>query len=289
MPGYYSNIFLQFRVCFSANFFGDGRLCLPQPGPMKIRSTVIIALLLSNLLLGISASAHDTRVFEKRTYYAAEGKLDDLMARFRDHTCKLFERHGIENIGYWIPKDNPDNTLVYMIAFPSRVDQKSMWKAFMNDPEWKEVAAASSKNGKLVNKVDSVFLSTTNYSMPIRKIQSNPERLFELRTYTASEGNFFNLDARFSDHTINIFAKHGIDNIAYFHPMVDQAGASNTLVYLIAHKDEAAKNASWDGFREDPDWQVARKASEENAGGGLTIKGGVNSLLLVPTDFSPMR
>ncbi|MDA0349590.1 MAG: NIPSNAP family protein [Verrucomicrobia bacterium] len=256
---------------------------------MKHRSSIIIALLLSNFFLGFAASAHDTRVFEMRTYFANEGKLDDLLARFRDHTCALFAKHGIENIGYWVPKDNADNTLVYIIAYPSRLDQEVMWRAFLDDPNWKAAYKASTTNGKLVNKVERVFMNATEYSMPIKKIQSDPARLFELRTYTANEGKLNHLDARFSDHTIGLFAKHGIENIAYFHPMADQEGATNTLIYIVAHKDEALRTTAFDGFRKDEDWVVARAASEERAGGGLTIQGGVKSQFLLPTDFSPMR
>jgi len=256
---------------------------------MKHRSSIIIALLLTNLLLGFTANAHDTRVFEKRTYFANEGKLDDLLTRFRDHTCALFEKHGIENIGYWVPKDNTDNTLVYIIAYPSRLEQEVMWRAFLDDPIWKAAYKASTANGKLVKKVERIFMNATEYSMPIKKIQSDPARLFELRTYTANEGKLNHLDARFSDHTIRLFAKHGIENIAYFHPMADQEGATNTLIYIVAHTDEALRTAAFDGFRQDEDWIVARAASEERGGGPLTIQGGVKSQFLLPTDFSPMR
>ena len=256
---------------------------------MKHRSSIIIALLLTNIFLGFSANAHDTRVFEKRTYFAHEGKLDDLQARFRDHTCALFAKHGIENIGYWVPKDNTNNTLVYIIAYPSRLDQEVMWRAFLDDPIWKAAYKASTANGKLVKKVERVFMNATEYSMPIKMIQSDPTRLFELRTYTANDGKLNHLDARFSDHTISLFAKHGIENIAYFHPMTDQEGATNTLIYIVAHTDEKSRTNSFNGFRLDEDWKVARAASEERAGGGLTVPRGVKSEFLLPTDFSPIQ
>ena len=271
------------------NFLGDCYHGLHQIDRMKYRSSLIITLLLTNLFLGFTASAHDTRVFEKRTYFANEGKLDDLLARFRDNTCALFAKHGIENIGYWVPKENEDNTLVYIIAYPSRLDQEVMWRAFLDDPIWKAAYKASTANGKLVKKVDRIFMNAAEYSMPIKKIQSDPTRLFELRTYTANEGKLNHLDARFSDHTIGLFAKHGIENIGYFHPMTDQDGATNTLIYILAHKSEDSRKAGFDGFRQDENWQVARAASEERAGGGLTIKGGVKFQFLFPADFSPMR
>jgi hypothetical protein len=113
------------------------------------------------------SAAKDSRCFEMRTYYAAPGKLEELNKRFRDHTCRLFEKHGMKNIGYWIPADadkGATNTLVYIIAHKSREDAKKSWAAFINDPEWKKVHAESEANGKLVEKIESVFLSATDYS-----------------------------------------------------------------------------------------------------------------------------
>ena len=111
--------------------------------------------------------AKDSRCFEMRTYYAAPGKLEELNARFRDHTCALFKKHGMENIGYWIPAEKEkgaDNTLVYIIAHKSREDAKKSWAAFIADPEWKKAQKESELNGKLVEKIESVFLGATDYS-----------------------------------------------------------------------------------------------------------------------------
>lgn len=256
---------------------------------MKIRSALIIALLFANMLSVTMTNAHDTRVYEMRTYFAEDGKLDDLLARFRDHTCGLFEKYGIENVGYWVPKANADNKLVYIIAYPSRIDQEHMWKSFLNDADWKAAFKASTANGKLVKKVDRIFMSPAEYSMPIVKVSNGDERLFEIRTYTANEGKLHHLDARFEDFTIRIFERHGMENIAYFHPMADQDGAGQTLIYFLAHESEDSRKLGFDGFREDEEWKTARAASEERADGGLTIKGGVKSEFLIPTDFSPMR
>ena len=105
------------------------------------------------------------RVFELRTYTAAPGKLADLNARFRDHTCKLFEKHGMTNVGYWTPTDSKDaEKLIYILAFPSREAAEKSWQAFRNDPQWKSARETSEKNGRLVEKVDSVFLKPTDYS-----------------------------------------------------------------------------------------------------------------------------
>ena len=115
------------------------------------------------------STAKGGRVFEMRTYYANPGKLETLQARFRDHTTKLFEKHGMTNVGYWVPIDGQTgaatgNTLVYILSYPSLEARKKAWDGFQNDPEWKSVKDASEKDGKLVEKVDSVFLSPTDYS-----------------------------------------------------------------------------------------------------------------------------
>lgn len=114
----------------------------------------------------LSAQGGGQKVFEMRTYYTHPGKLPDLQARFRNHTTKLFEKHGMTNIGYWVPQDEPahSNTLIYVIAHESREQAKKNWAAFGADPEWQKVRTASEVNGKIVEKVDAVFMDATDYS-----------------------------------------------------------------------------------------------------------------------------
>ena len=100
------------------------------------------------------------KVFELRTYTTAEGKLPNLQARFRDHTMQIFERHGIENVGYWVPQDTP-NTLTYIISHDSRQAAQENWQDFRNDAEWPGVAAASGV-GRV--QVESVYMEATDYS-----------------------------------------------------------------------------------------------------------------------------
>jgi hypothetical protein len=119
--------------------------------------------------VGYAAGVHrerEDRFFEMRTYHANPGKMQALHARFRDHTIKLFEKHGMQNIGYWqqASGDNAENTLVYILAYPSEEARKKSWDAFMNDPEWKKAKAESEKDGVLVAKVDSKFMKPTDYS-----------------------------------------------------------------------------------------------------------------------------
>ena len=111
----------------------------------------------------------EPRVFEMRTYYAHKGKMDALHARFRDHTNKLFVKHGMELIGYWSPIDakQAEEKMIYILAYPTKEAREKSWKAFQNDPDWKAAKAASEKDGPLVDRVEQVFLKATDYS-PIK-------------------------------------------------------------------------------------------------------------------------
>jgi len=113
-----------------------------------------------------SESANSSIVYELRIYHTYEGKLDDLLARFREHTMKLFEKHGMKNIAYWLPTDDPlkGKTLVYVISHASRDAATANWKAFGEDPEWQSVRDKSEANGKIVEKVDSTFLTLADFS-----------------------------------------------------------------------------------------------------------------------------
>lgn len=253
-------------------------------------------MLLRTLLLGsilmtaatARAAATDTRVYEMRTYWAAEGKLDALQARFRDHTTKLFEKHGITNVGYWVPLENPERKLIYFLAYPSREDREKSFKAFLADPEWQKAQRESEANGKLVDKVEFRFLQVTDYS-PAVKSSNKGDRVFELRTYTTTPGNLGALNDRFRNHTLKLFEKHGMTNLVYWNLMPDQKGADNTLVYILAHASKEAADKSFAAFRDDPDWVAARKASEEKAGGSLTEKDGVKSVFMRATDYSAIQ
>jgi hypothetical protein len=130
-----------------------------------------LLLLASGLVVGAGfgdrvSAAQKPRVFELRTYTAPDGKLGELHARFRDHTLRLFERHGITSVVYLKPLDAPSsgNTLVYLLAHPSREAAKANWAAFAADPEWKKVASESQVNGRIVAKVESVFFEAADYS-----------------------------------------------------------------------------------------------------------------------------
>ncbi len=110
-----------------------------------------------------------------------------------------------------------------------------------------------------------------------------------MRTYIAGPDKLDHLNARFRDHTCKLFEKHGIQNIAYWVPMSDQAGAKDTLLYIVSHKSQAASKESFAAFGRDPEWSAALKGSEQKAGGPLTVKDGIKSVFMKATDYSPIK
>lgn len=255
-------------------------------------------LLLSALamVLASTVQADDGRVYEMRVYYAAPGKLDALNARFRDHTVALFNKHGIQNVAYLTPIDNPENKLIYFVSYPDMASRTASWADFSKDPDWQKARADSEKDGKLLTKVENCFLKMTDYS-PTLKIEAKGDRVFEVRTYLMTPGNLPAINERFRSHTMKLFEKHGMTNLIYWNMTPEQPGAKtelkpdNTLVYLLAHKSQEAGLASFGSFRQDADWIKVKTASEEKAGGSLTLPqpGGVQSIYCKPTDYSPLK
>jgi len=261
--------------------------------PMKRRSILLAAALSTAIYLPAAAvHAADGKVYEMRAYVTNDGKLDALLKRFRDHTCKLFEKHGMENIGYWVPvekADGADNTLIYILAHASRDAAKASFKAFGADPEWQAARMASEEGGKILAKApESVFMDTTPYSPAVKTGAGDRERVFELRLYTTPPGKLDALHARFKDHTMGLFTKHGMTHIGYWTPTDADKGAQTKLIYILAHASQEAGKASFAAFRADPDWIKAKAESEKD--GSLTVAtDGVKSIYLRAVDFSQIR
>ena len=228
----------------------------------------------------LTASAQDTRLFETRIYYTEPGRLEALLTRFRNHTTKIFEKHGMTNIGYWVPL-HEENKLIYVLAYPDRAARDAAWKAFGADPEWVKVRTESEVSNKIVSKVEIIFMNATDFSPKIKSSKSKKDRVFELRTYTTNPGKLPDLLARFRNHTLKLFKKHGMTNVAYW----TVNGKDDTLIYILAHPSEEAGKKAFDAFRADPDWVKARDASEVN--GKLANK--VESVYMKATDFSTIK
>ncbi|GIT63891.1 MAG: NIPSNAP family protein [Pseudomonadota bacterium] len=136
----------------------------------KILKAIVIPLL--SLIVGVGAgifftsSAQSEKVFELRTYKATPGNLDNLHARFRNHTTRIFRKHGMEIVGYWSPtsEEEREDTLVYMLEHADLETATASWQAFIADPEWAEVAAASNANGQILGGIEAKYMVATDYS-----------------------------------------------------------------------------------------------------------------------------
>jgi hypothetical protein len=235
------------------------------------------------ICFSLFAQQADTRYFEMRIYYCYPGRLDALVERFQNHTTRIFEKHGMENIGYWLPAKNDRNALYYILAYPSKEARDKSWADFSADPEWKEVATKSEVSGKIVESVTSVFMNASDLLPKINTASAGQPHVFELRTYTCLPGRLPNLITRFKDHTLKLFEKHHMENIVYFTSIEKES--QSKLVYLLAHKSEEEAAKSWDAFRSDPVWIAARDASEKD--GKIVEK--VESVYLKPLSFSKLK
>lgn len=242
---------------------------------------MLLAGAFSTLDVAAQKTAEEPKLYEMRVYYCEPGRLDALLTRFRDHTTRIFEKHGMTNVGYWLPIDNTDNKLVYVLSYPDMAAREAAWKAFGSDPEWKKVAADSQKDGKIVARVVSTFMHDTDFSFPMKPGKGSEGRIFELRTYHTVPGKLPDLLARFRNHTTALFAKQGMTNLNYWLP----DNIDNQLIYMLAHPSVEGAKKAFDAFRVDPAWVKARDNSEKN--GKIVEK--VESIYMKATDFSPIR
>ena len=242
---------------------------------------VLILLLLTSF--GLHAQSLPTSAyFEMRTYTVHEGKMPDLIQRFQNHTRALFTKHGIENVAYFLSEEHPEKQLTFIIGYPSASERDIRWNNFANDPEWKAVAAASEANGKIVQKVDQVFMEWAK-GLNSRKI-SRPSGIFQLRTYHLLPGRLDAIQSRFRDHTQALFEKQGLSNYPYW-ITVEKDGAQPKLVYFIGHQSKEEFNAAFGRFVADPEWLKVRDASEVS--GKIVEK--IDSHFYTALPFSPMK
>jgi hypothetical protein len=239
-----------------------------------------------------TAKPGDIGLYELRVYTATDGKMDLLDARFREHTIPLFKRHGMTPVAFFhavSPAGGPvDNRLFYIMGYKDRAARDASWAAFASDPDWKAAYAASQADGSLTTKIENTFMTATDYSPPLSIKAAAKPRLFELRTYTTNPGRLEALHSRFRDHTLSIFKKHGMTSVIYWRPESGQPGMENKMVYLLAFPDEAALTARWAAFGADPEWKKVAADSQKD-GTILISPGGVVSIKLQPTDYSPLK
>ena len=215
-------------------------------------------------------------IYESRIYKAVPGKLPAINARFANHTIGFFEEFNIGMVGFWNDEIGASNQLTYILSFDSMADREEKWSAFGAHKPWLEVRAETEADGPLVAQGINSFMRLTPYS-PEPSLKTT---LQEKRVYEAMPGKLPDLHNRFSNHTMGLFEKHGIENVAYW---TEDVGTSNRLVYMLGYPDLAAREKGWAAFGADPEWQKARAASEEN---GPLVRVSKHSILRL-TDYSP--
>lgn len=246
---------------------------------------ICLLLLLSTFCFGAFAKPKPSNYYELRIYHCENGKLPDLLTRFRNHTTALFEKHGMQNIGYWTPTKENNKDLYYILGYPSKEARDASWKAFMADPEWQSVMKKSEENGKIISSIESKFMTLNKeLTKKINFKKSYSGQVFEMRTYYIHPNRYSNIVARFRDHTRKIFENHAMQNVMYF-DTIEKDGAQPTLLYFLAHDSEEAAKKSWADFRIDPQWIKARDESEVS--GKIVIKVDVD--FMKATDFSKIK
>jgi hypothetical protein len=215
-------------------------------------------------------------LYEARVYTAVPGKLPAVNDRFAKHTMGIFKNHGIGMLGFWTADIGTSNQLTYILVFDSMADREKKWTAFQADPAWHQVRAETEAAGTLVDHVVNAFMRLTPYS-PQPQLGSN---IHELRVYDAMPGKLPALHERFANHTMQLFKKHGMDNVAYW---TEDIGTSNRLVYMLGYPDLGAREKSWTAFQADPAWQQARAESEKN---GPLVRVSRHTILRL-TPYSP--
>jgi hypothetical protein len=220
----------------------------------------------------------NARVFELRTYTANPGRLDDLHARFRDHTIRLLEKHGATSLGYWVPADNTENKLVFLLSYPSHSARQQTWSTLAADPEWLRVKRSSEiREGKLVDRIESTFLTATDYSPPIRATRDQDPRTFELRTATSPAGQFEALHVKLRTETLPELERNGMTILGVW--TVRKSTGDPKVMYLLARKlaigeteaDSTIVSLSGVGMR---------RPTPRPVGDTLRLK---------PTEYSPMK
>src|SRR4029079_4983430 len=129
---------------------------------------LVLSLLIALVSLQPCRAADEAKagkVYELRTYTVVPGRMPALLKRFRDHTTALFEKHGMENIGYWTPEGKDGEAkLIYVLAHKSKDAAAKSWDGFRNDADWIKARDASEADGKIVEKVESVYMTPTDFS-----------------------------------------------------------------------------------------------------------------------------
>jgi len=215
-------------------------------------------------------------LFENRVYTTVPGKLPALNDRFANHTIGFFRQYGVGMMGFWTDEIGVSNQLTYITTFDTMADRETKWAEFGSDTKRQQIFAETEVNGPLVALVENTFMRLTPYS-PSPQLSSKVQ---ELRVYDTLPGRLPALHDRFANHTMALFERHGIQNVAYW---TEDVGTNNRLVYMLGYESLGDREKSWASFGADPDWKKAREASEAD---GSIVRRSRHRIMRL-TDYSP--
>lgn len=227
-------------------------------------------------------SATETRLFELRTYHTSDGKLDDLNARFRDCATRLFEHHGITNVGFWTPTDANGSRIVFLLAYPSSQARDASWARLCTDPEWRKCRRETERDGKLVERIEQMTLVPTADCPVVAPSRGETPRSFELRTYATKPGDHANHKAlceKFRDSLVGCWtaaAPHPTGEMTHVYLLARERPATDKRVPEVALSDQF--HISTTGGRALP--SIRPRPAAADGGKGLVLQ---------PTDYSPLR
>jgi hypothetical protein len=219
------------------------------------------------------------RIYELRTYTSNPGKLDNLINRFRIYTQYIFVKHGMQLEGFWVPIENEEQKIVYILSFPDQSSREISWKEMIADPEWVSIKAKSNIDGELVQVIQAMAMYPAD--LPAKGFPVADNRVVELRTYKSNPGNQPLLVELFRDHCLQLLENHGTTNIMYWEASGQEGGDQNLLICLLAHHSREEAKAAFKSFDEDGEIE-----------GGVMSKfnrlltASVRSVYLRPVDFS---
>ncbi len=190
-------------------------------------------------------------LYEARTYHAIGGKIGPLIERISSRVVPIFKRHGIDAIGYWTEVIGEGNKLFYILRYADFADREARWSAFQSDPD----LAGLRSEPVLLDYMENRLLRLTAYS----PTPDTTDPVVEIRIYDALPGKMAALNARFAEHTLGLFERHGIRSIGYW---TEEIGTSSRLFYMVGYPDVGARQRAWDAFLGDAEWQRVRGESE---------------------------
>lgn len=210
----------------------------------------------------------DNRLYELRVYFANPGMLDRLVNRFEHHTFHFFAKHKMQVLGLWLPLNNSENKLIYILSFPDQKAYERSWEDFKNDPQWIAIKEQSSRDGELVASMKTMVMHTFDFSPD--HLTPGAHHLFELQTYKIAPNNLELLRPMLGQRDVRLFQKDQVSIIKYWEAAEQEGDRSNLLICLLVHT-------------------LQKEGQEADKAGNIFLPGLVTSEYLQAMRFSPLK